>query len=181
MAFKFKGVDFIQFDGLLSGDELLARDTTRQFVEENVIPIIEQCNRDGRFPRELIQPMGQLGFFGASLEGYGCAGMSNVEYGLVMQELERGDSGLRSFVSVQSALVMYPIYTFGSDAQKDALAAASGNGGKTRMLRAHRTRFRLQPGWDENPRPQRRRRIYSERRKDVDHLRLHRRRGGDLG
>ncbi len=120
MAFKFKGVDFIQFDALLSGDELLARDTTRQFVEDNVMPIIEQCNRDGRFPRELVQPMGQLGFFGANLEGYGCAGMSNVEYGLVMQELERGDSGLRSFVSVQSALVMYPIYAFGSDAQKDA-------------------------------------------------------------
>src|SRR6201986_1517474 len=119
MAFKFKGVDFIQFDGLLSGDELLSRDTTRQFVEDNVIPIIEQCNRDGRFPKELIQPMGQLGFFGASLEGYGCAGMSNVEYGLVMQELERGASGLRSFVSVQSALVMYPIYTFGNDAQKE--------------------------------------------------------------
>jgi glutaryl-CoA dehydrogenase len=129
MAFKFKGVDFIQFDGLLSGDELLSRDTTRQFVEDNVIPIIEQCNRDGRFPRELVQPMGELGFFGANIEGYGCAGMSNVEYGLVMQELERGDSGLRSFVSVQSALVMYPIYTFGSDAQKDMwlpLLAASG-------------------------------------------------------
>jgi len=120
MAFKYKGVDFIQFDGLLSGDELLARDTTRDFVEDNVIPIIEQCNRDGRFPRELIEPMGQLGFFGANIEGYGCAGMSNVEYGLVMQELERGDSGLRSFVSVQSALVMYPIYTFGSDEQKNA-------------------------------------------------------------
>src|SRR5882672_12556043 len=119
MAFKFKGVDFMQFDGLLSGDELLSRDTKRQFVEDNVIPIIEQCNRDGRFPKELIQPMGQLGFFGASLEGYGCAGMSNVEYGLVMQELERGDSGLRSFVSVQSALVMYPIHTYGSAEQKD--------------------------------------------------------------
>ena len=141
MAFKFKGVDFIQFDGLLSGDELLARDTTRQFVEDNVIPIIEQCNRDGRFPRELIQPMGQLGFFGASLEGYGCAGMSNVEYGLVMQELERGDSGLRSFVSVQSALVMYPIYTFGSDAQKDAWLPLSGDGRKARLLRAYRARL----------------------------------------
>src|SRR5271167_4259892 len=82
MAFRFKGVDFIQFDGLLSGDELLARDTTRQFVEDNVVPFIEQCNRDGRFPRELIEPMGQLGFFGANIEGYGCAGMSNVEYGL---------------------------------------------------------------------------------------------------
>ncbi len=120
MAFQFKGVDFIRFDGLLTGDELLARDTARQFVEEQVEPIIEQCNHDGRFPRELVKPMAQLGFLGANLEGYGCAGMSNVEYGLVMQELERGDSGLRSFVSVQSALVMYPIYAFGSDAQKDA-------------------------------------------------------------
>src|SRR6201986_693492 len=118
MAFKFKGVDFIQFDGLLSGDELLSRDTTRQFVEDNVIPIIEQCNRDGRFPKELIQPMGQLGFFGANLEGYGCAGMNNVEYGLIMQELERGDSGVRSFASVQGALVMYPIYAYGSEEQK---------------------------------------------------------------
>src|SRR6202790_4490678 len=118
MAFKFKGVDFMQFDGLLSGDELLTRDTTRQFVEDNVIPIIEQCNRDGRFPRDLVRPMGELGFYGATLEGYGCAGMNNVEYGLLMQELERGDSGLRSFVSVQSALVMYPIHAFGSEEQK---------------------------------------------------------------
>jgi glutaryl-CoA dehydrogenase len=105
MAFKFKGVDFLGFDGLLSEDD-------------NLIPIIEQCNRDGRFPRELIKPMGELGFFGATIEGYGCAGLSNVEYGLVTQELERGDSGVRSFVSVQSALVMYPINAFGSDEQK---------------------------------------------------------------
>src|ERR1700761_101741 len=119
MAFKFKGVDFIQFDGLLSGDELLSRDTTRQFVEDNLIPIIEQCNRDGRFPKELIQPMGELGFFGANLKGYGCAEMGNVEYGLMTQELERGDSGVRSFVSVQSALVMYPIYSFGSEEQRN--------------------------------------------------------------
>jgi glutaryl-CoA dehydrogenase len=119
MAFKFKGVDFIGFDALLTDDERMARDTSRSFIEDNLIPIIEQCNRDGRFPRELVQPMGHLGFFGANLHGYGCAGMSNVEYGLVMQELERGDSGVRSFVSVQSALVMYPIYTFGSDEQKN--------------------------------------------------------------
>jgi glutaryl-CoA dehydrogenase len=118
-AFKFKGVDFIEFDSLLSEDELLVRDSTRKWVEEKIIPIIEQCNREGRFPRELVPEMGQLGFFGANLKGYGCAGMSNVEYGLVTQELERGDSGLRSFVSVQSALVMYPIYAFGSDEQKD--------------------------------------------------------------
>jgi glutaryl-CoA dehydrogenase len=119
MAFKFKGVDFLGFDNLLSEDERMARDTARQFIEDNLIPIIEECNRAGRFPRELIPQMGQLGFFGANLHGYGCAGMSNVEYGLVMQEFERGDSGVRSFVSVQSALVMYPIFTFGSDEQKD--------------------------------------------------------------
>jgi glutaryl-CoA dehydrogenase len=119
MAFPFKGVDFIGFEALLSEEERLTRDTARQFIEDNLIPIIEECNREGRFPRELVPQMGQLGFFGANLHGYGCAGMSNVEYGLVMQEFERGDSGVRSFVSVQSALVMYPIYTFGSDEQKD--------------------------------------------------------------
>src|SRR5499425_3192567 len=118
-AIKFRGVDFLEFDTLLSDDERLVRDTARKFIEDNLIPIIEQCNRDGRFPRELVKPMADLGFFGANLKGYGCAGMSNVEYGLVTQELERGDSGLRSFVSVQSALVMYPIYSFGSDAQKN--------------------------------------------------------------
>jgi glutaryl-CoA dehydrogenase len=119
MAFPFKGVDFIGFDSLLTDDERLTRDTARQFIEDNLVPIIEECNREGRFPKELIPQMGQLGFFGASLQGYGCAGMSNVEYGLVMQEFERGDSGVRSFVSVQSALCMYPIYTFGSKEQKD--------------------------------------------------------------
>jgi glutaryl-CoA dehydrogenase len=119
MAFPYKGVDFIGFDNLLDDDERLARDTARQFIEDNLIPIIEECNREGRFPRELVPQMGQLGFFGANLHGYGCAGMSNVEYGLVMQEFERGDSGVRSFVSVQSALVMYPIFSFGSDDQKN--------------------------------------------------------------
>ena len=118
MAIKFKGVDFIEFDTLLNDDERLVRDNTRKFIEENLIPIIEMCNREGRFPKELIKPMGELGFYGASLKGYGCAGMSAVEYGLMTQELERGDSGVRSFVSVQSALCMYPIYAFGSQEQK---------------------------------------------------------------
>ena len=118
MAIKFKGVDFIEFDTLLSDDERLVRDNTRKFIEENLVPIIELCSREGRFPKELIAPMGELGFYGASLEGYGCAGMSAVEYGLMTQELERGDSGVRSFVSVQSALCMYPIYAFGSEEQK---------------------------------------------------------------
>jgi len=118
MALKFKGVDFIELDTLLSDDERLVRDNTRKFIEDNLIPIIEQCNRDGRFPKELIKPMGELGFYGANLKGYGCAEMSNVEYGLMTQELERGDSGVRSFVSVQSGLCMYPIYAFGSEEQK---------------------------------------------------------------
>jgi len=118
MGFKFQGVDFLKLDSLLNEDERMVRDTARAFVEDNLIPIIEDCFREGRFPRELVPLMGELGFFGANLHGYGCAGMSNVEYGLVMQEFERGDSGFRSFVSVQSALVMYPIYTFGSEEQK---------------------------------------------------------------
>ena len=119
MSFKFQPLDFLQLDSLLSEDERLVRDNTRAFVEDNVIPIIEQCNRDARFPRELVRPMGDLGFYGATLSGYGCAGLNNVEYGLLTQELERGDSGIRSFVSVQSALVMYPIHAFGSDEQKN--------------------------------------------------------------
>ena len=116
---SFSGVDYLELDSLLSDEEKLARQTARQFVDEQILPIIEECNREGRFPKELIPQMAELGFFGASLEGFGCAGMSNVEYGLVTQELERGDSGLRSFVSVQSALVMYPIHAFGSDEQRN--------------------------------------------------------------
>ena len=106
-------------DSQLSEQEFLVRRTARAFVDDRVLPLIRDCYRDGRFPSELIPEMGRLGFLGANLEGYGCAGMSNVEYGVVMQELERGDSGLRSFASVQGALVMYPIYTFGSQEQKD--------------------------------------------------------------
>jgi glutaryl-CoA dehydrogenase len=115
----FAGVDFLEFDSLLSDEEKLARQTARQFVDDEILPIIEECNREGKFPTQLVPQMAELGFFGANLKGYGCAEMSNVEYGLVTQELERGDSGLRSFVSVQSALVMFPIHAYGSDAQKD--------------------------------------------------------------
>src|ERR1700744_6157720 len=130
MAFKFKNVDFIGFDALLSEDERLVRQTARRFIHDNLTPIIEECNREGRFPRELVQPMAEMGFFGANLHGYGCAGMSNVEYGLVTQEMERGDSGIRSFVSVQSALVMSPIYTFGSEEQKNEWLPAMAKGEK---------------------------------------------------
>ena len=114
----FRGVDYLLIDSLFNEQELLVRQTARQFVEERVIPVIRDCFRDARFPTELIPELGRLGFLGANLDGYGCAGMSNVEYGLIMQELERGDSGLRSFVSVQGALVMFPILTYGSEEQK---------------------------------------------------------------
>jgi glutaryl-CoA dehydrogenase len=130
MGFKFQGFDLLHLDSTLSEDELLVRKTAREFVEDNLIPIIEECFRTERFPRELVTAMGGLGFFGANLEGYGCAGMSNVEYGLMMQELERGDSGVRSFASVQSGLVMYPIYAFGSEEQKNTWLPALARGEK---------------------------------------------------
>ena len=145
MGFKFQGFDFLNLDASFSEDELLVRRTARDFVEDNLIPIIEGCFRTERFPRELVPVMGELGFFGANLEGYGCAGMSNVEYGLVMQELERGDSGFRSFVSVQSALVMYPIYTFGSDEQKDTWLPALAKGEKLGCFGL------TEPGFGSNP------------------------------
>jgi glutaryl-CoA dehydrogenase len=115
---RFPGVDYFLIDSQFSEQELMVRQTARQFVDEEVLPLIRDCFRDARFPRELVPKMAHLGFLGANLEGYGCAGMSHVEYGLIMQELERGDSGLRSFASVQGALVMYPIHTFGSEEQK---------------------------------------------------------------
>jgi len=115
----FQGVDFLEIDSLLTEDEKVVRAAVRQWVEENVKPVIEKHAQAGTFPMDLIPEVAKLGYFGANLKGYGCAEMSNVEYGLVMQELERGDSGLRSFVSVQSALVMYPIYAYGSKEQKE--------------------------------------------------------------
>jgi glutaryl-CoA dehydrogenase len=114
----FRGVDYLLVDSQLSEEELLVRETAREFVEDRVIPLIRNCFREARFPSELVPELGRLGFLGANLEGYGCAGMSNVEYGLILQELERGDSAIRSFVSVQGALVMYPILTFGSEEHK---------------------------------------------------------------
>jgi glutaryl-CoA dehydrogenase len=117
---KFQGVDYYNIDSLLSEDEILVRNTVREFVDDQVIPIIEKHNRAGTFPMNLVHGMAELGLFGATLPAkYGCAELNNVAYGLMMQELERGDSGIRSFASVQSGLVMYPIYTFGSEEQKD--------------------------------------------------------------
>ena len=114
----FRGVDYLLIDSEFSPQELLVRQTARRFADERAIPLLRDAFRNAAFPRELIPEMAELGFLGANIEGYGCAGMSNVEYGLVMQEIERADSGLRSFVSVQGALVMDPILTYGDEAQK---------------------------------------------------------------
>lgn len=117
-----KGVsttDFFDIDSLLSEDEKLTRDSIRDWVDKRFLPVIQEHNRKGTFPMELVPELGELGVFGANIDGYGCAGLNNVAYGLIMQELERGDSGLRSFVSVQGALVMYPILAYGTEEQKN--------------------------------------------------------------
>lgn len=125
---RFPGVDFLDLDTQLTDEERLVRDTVRAFVDDRVLPIIEECHRESRCPIELVPEMGELNLFGATIDEYGLPGLGNVAYGLIMQELERGDSGLRSFVSVQSALVMYPIYAFGSKEQKDRWIPAMATG-----------------------------------------------------
>jgi len=115
----FGGVDYLDCDSLLNEEQRLVRDTVRACVEERVLPIIEEAAWEGRFPRELVPEMAQMHLFGSTISEYGLPGLDNIAYGLIMQELERGDSGLRSFVSVQSGLVMFPIYAFGSKEQKD--------------------------------------------------------------
>ena len=124
----FRGVDYLNLDSMFTEQELMVRQTARRFVDERVVPFVREWFREGRLPSELIPEIAELGFLGANLEGYGCAGMSNLEYGLIMQEIERGDSGLRSFVSVQGALVMYPIHAYGSDEQKNRWLPAMQKG-----------------------------------------------------
>jgi glutaryl-CoA dehydrogenase len=126
---EFHGVDFLRLDDLLSDEERLVRETVREFVSREFLPRVqEHVRRDGSFPMELVPRIAELGLFGANLSGWGCAGLNNVAYGLAMQELERGDSGLRSFASVQGSLVMYPIHAYGSDAQKDRWLPALQSG-----------------------------------------------------
>ncbi len=117
---KFSGVDYYNIDSILSEEEKMIRDLVREFVTEEIISIIEKYNREAKFPMQILPKMAEMGLFGPTLpQKYGCAELNNVAYGLIMQELERGDSGVRSFASVQSSLVMYPIYQFGSEEQKD--------------------------------------------------------------
>jgi glutaryl-CoA dehydrogenase len=129
-AGQFRGVDYYGLDELLTEEERLVRDTVRAFVDEKVMPRIAKHFRDGTFPNELIPEFGRLGLLGMTIQGYGCAGTSSVAYGLACQELERGDSGVRSFASVQGALAMYPIYAFGSEEQKQKWLPAMARGEK---------------------------------------------------
>ena len=115
---RFDGFDFVMVDSLLTDDEKMVRDSVRSFIEEEALPKFTEHYEKGTFPAELVRPLGDLGVFGSTIQGYECAGLNNVAYGLMMQELERCDSGLRSFASVQSALVMYPVHAFGSEEQK---------------------------------------------------------------
>jgi glutaryl-CoA dehydrogenase len=125
----YTSVDFLRTDELLSDEEIVARNSVREFVSKEFLPLLqEHIRQDGSFPMQLVPMMGELGLFGTNLEGYGCAGMNNVAYGLAMQELERGDSGLRSFASVQGSLCMYPIYTYGTEAQKERWLPAMAEG-----------------------------------------------------
>ena len=142
----FAGVDFIDFDSQLNDEEKLVRQTTREFVDNEIIPVIEKHSREAMFPLNLVPQLGDLGFFGANLKGYGCAEMSNVAYGLMMQELERGDSGLRSFVSVQGGLVMYPIHSYGSDAQKEKWLPQLQSGQKIGCFGLTEPQFGSNPG-----------------------------------
>src|SRR6266851_9239954 len=118
MANVLKDLDFFNLDDLLSHEEKMTRDAVRSFVQRDVLPDIERHFADETFALELVPRMAELGIFGANLHGYGCAGMNNLAYGMIMQELEAGDSGLRSFASVQGALAMYAIYSSGSEEQK---------------------------------------------------------------
>ena len=128
---SYKGVDYFNTESLLVEEEVMIRDTVREFVSDEVIPIIEKHNRESTFPIHLVSKMAELGLLGSTFpEKYGCAGLNYVSYGLIAQELERGDSGIRSFVSVQSSLVMYPIFTFGSDEQKNYWLPLLANGKK---------------------------------------------------
>ena len=144
---RFQSPDYYSTESLLAEDEILVRNTVRDFVEDNVLPIIEQHNRAATFPVHLVKQMAELGLFGATLPAkYGCAELNNVAYGLMMQELERGDSGIRSFASVQSALVMYPVYTFGSEQQKDVWLPQLAKGEKIGCFGLTEPDFGSNPG-----------------------------------
>ena len=119
MSSAYESLNYLEEDNLLTNDEIMIRDSVRDLVDKEVMPVLQQANRDEKFPMQLIPRFAEMGLLGSTIQGYGCAGLGHVAYGLTMMELERGDSGIRSFCSVQGALVMYPIYAYGSEEQKE--------------------------------------------------------------
>jgi len=142
----YEGLDFYHIDQMLSEEEILIRNAVREFVSGEVIPIIERHAREATFPSHLVLKLGELGVYGSTIKGYDCAGLNPVAYGLIMQELERGDSGIRSFASVQGGLCMYPIYTYGSDAQKQRWLPAMARGEKIGCFGLTEPDFGSNPG-----------------------------------
>ena len=139
-------LDFLALDALLDDEERTIRDTVRQFVREQVLPEVGDWFEPGILPRELITELGKLGLFGMHLDGYGLAGTSAVAYGLACLELEAGDSGVRSSVSVQGSLAMFPIWRYGSEEQKQRWLPRDARRRGDRLLRPDRARLRLRPG-----------------------------------
>ena len=177
----FRGVDYFCVDSLFSEEELMVRQTARRFAEERILPLIRDCYRDARFPAEIVPEMAELGFLGANLEGYGCAGMSNIEYGLIMQELERvrfRRAQLR-FRAGRAGHVPHPyLRQRGTEAE---VAARPAERQGDRLLRPHRARFRIESRGYADHRAPRRRCLGAERREDLDHQRQRGRCGGGLG
>ena len=140
----FRELDYYQIDDLYTEEERMVRNTVREFVSAEVMPTIGKHFVNGTFPEELIAKFGELGLLGPSLTGYGCPGTSATAYGLICQELERGDAGIRSFCSVQGSLVMFPIWKYGSEEQKQKYLPEMAAGKVHRLLRSHRARLRVQ-------------------------------------
>ena len=174
-------LDFLGVDRLLTDEERMIRDTVRKFVGDRVMPGIEKWFEAGEFPLEIATEIGELGLLGMHLEGYGCAGTNAVSYGLACLELEAGDTGFRSFVSVQGSLAMFPILTYGSEEQKDewlprmATGEAIGCFGLTEPDRGS------DPSNMRTTAKPRRPRLGAQRQQDVDHQRRDRRRRGRVG
>ena len=178
---EVKPLDFLDIDHLLLDEERMIRDTVRQFVRDRVLPGIEDWFEAGHFPKEVAPEIGKLGLLGMHLHGYGCLGASATSYGIACLELEAGDSGFRSFVSVQGSLAMFPIWKYGSEEQKAGVAAPDGGRRGDRLLRADRARLRLRPRLDAHLRAPRRLRLGPQRQQALDHQRRHRRPRRGLG
>ncbi len=178
----YEAPDYYAIEELLTEEERLVRDTARRFVEEEFQPHIIDAYRNGTFPMQLVPRLAELGFFGSTLpEEYGCAGASSVAYGLISQELERGDSGLRSFASVQSSLVMYPIFTFGSESQKSNWLPRMARGQAIGCFGLTEPDFGSNPAGMRTSAKRAKGGFVLERREALDHQRQHRRRRGRLG